>query len=440
MRRARYPKILILLGILLLFVPISGCDEEGSGQLPRPGIGRQRRFPRRFPRRRRQPEVKTPPQGAEIPAEFHRLYAVLDTQLTNFERQLDQRWDGSKYPVTFCAGLISANPNAGDALLNPRTLEMTRGYMDRLKSLGVKGIAVDLNFPLLVRDFYKSEEKYRQYLDFYKKLSAEVKRRGLVLAMEFTAVFPDFSPLPVAEYYKKLSFEQYKQQRLEMIRTIVTELKPDYLTVGNEPDTEAQNTGQPVNNVDNYVNMIQYYLSEMKKERVTGTKFGAGFGVWQKEYTVWARNYAERTGLDFINIHIYPVVGDLLERGLTIADIAKKNGKGIVLHEAWLYKWQPGEGRGVGNARKIYSRDAYRFWYPLDEKFLSIIVKMANYKKFDYISPFWSNYFFAYLDYDTAKSLSPAERMKTAILDGIKGGLAGQITPTGETYQKLISK
>jgi hypothetical protein len=224
-----------------------------------------------------------------------------------------------------------------------------------------------------------------------------------------------------------------------MIRTIITELKPEYLTVGNEPDTEAHNTGQPVNNIDNYVGAIKYYLSELRRDRIRETKIGAGFGTWLKEYNQWARRYADDTELDFLNVHIYPVAADLLDRTLTIADIAKKSGKGIVMHEAWLYKWKQGDARGVGSARETYSKDAYRFWYPLDQKFLSIIVKMAHYKKFDYISPFWSNYFFDYLDYNQAKSLSARERMKNGIVNGVKGALAGRISPTGETYQKLIS-
>ena len=261
----------------------------------------------------------------------------------------------------------------------------------------------------------------------------------MLLAIEFAAVFPDISPMPVAAYYKKLSLDEYKKRRLEMARVLINELKPEYLTLGNEPDTEAHNTGQPVNDAETYSQMIQFYTAELKRLPSTTTKLGAGFGTWLKDYELWTRRYAAQTGLDFINIHIYPVMADLMDRALQIADVARQNGKGIVMHEAWLYKWQLGEDRGGRNPNNIYSKDAYRFWYPLDQKFITAIVKMAHYKKFDYISPFWSNYLFAYLDYDQAKNLQAGERVKKAITTAVNSALAHQISPTGETYKRLIS-
>lgn len=42
----------------------------------------------------------------------------------------------------------------------------------------------------------------------------------------------------------------------------------------------------------------------------------------------------------------------------------------------------------------------FSFCSPLDQKFLASIVKSAGLKNIEYISPFWTTYFFGYLDYN----------------------------------------
>lgn len=376
--------------------------------------------------------------AAPIPGEFADLYGVLDRKLVEFDRRLAREWTGTKSPVVFSAGLITANPNSGESLLDPRTYELSVQYIDRLESLGVMGISLDINFPLLMPDF-QSEAKAREYLEVYRRIAGEIRRRGLVVAIESTTVFPDFSSLPVRPYYRQLSLQEYIRRRAEMLRIIATELRPDYLTVGNEPDTEAHNSGQPVNNLDTYARALETYLDVLREAGVRGVKVGAGFGTWQKDYQTWTERYA-RTGLDFINVHIYPVDGDLLDRALLIADIARRHGKGMVVHEAWLYKWRLGERTGVVASGDIYARDVFSFWQPLDQKFLTVLVALAHAKRLEYVSPFWSNYFFAYMDYEAAKSIPTSQRMKRAMLEGIAAAADGRVTATGQTYSALIRK
>jgi len=156
-------------------------------------------------------------------------------------------------------------------------------------------------------------------------------------------------------------------------------------------------------------------------------------------YHTWTERYA-RTELDFINVHIYPVDGDLLARALVIADIARRHGKSVAVHEAWLYKWRRGERTGVVASGDIYARDAFSFWQPLDQKFLTALVTLAHAKRLEYVSPFWSNYFFAYMDYEAAKSIPTSQRMKRAMLAGIAAAADGRLTATGQTYSALIRK
>lgn len=377
----------------------------------------------------------------EVPKEYASLYKKLDQKLNAFDKNVSAKWNGVKHPVDFSAGLFTANSNNGEALLTKENYEATIMIIDRLQSLGVKGVAVELNFPLLTPGFLE-EQKRQDYLNFYKKIAQEVKNRGLKLSIESVTIFPNFSALPVSPYYKTLSFEQYKQARLETLKVIVSELKPDYLTVGNEPDTEAANSGQKqLKNVNKYVDMINFFVRELKKSGIQDIKLGAGLGTWLKNYQTFTKKLAKDTNLDFIDIHIYPVDGDFLDRALTISDIAKKYGKGLGLHEAWMYKWQEREGLkggGIAASASIYARDVYSFWQPLDKKFLGDLVKLAHYKQFDYISPFWSNYFFAYFEYKDIKNTPESKLLNEALKAGIANAQAGKITETGLFYKELI--
>ncbi len=377
--------------------------------------------------------------ASQVPTEYKELYSLLEGKLDSFNQKVDKQWDGKKHPVVFSAGLITANPNAGDVLLQKGTFDTSVKYLDRLQELGVQGVAVDINFPLLTPQFHSGNGKYEQFLDFYKRLFAEIQKRGLKSEVEVQAIFPNYSSLNVKPYYDSLNFDEYKKGKLEMMKLIARELKPDYLTVANEPSTEAANTGQPMGGLNEFIEAVDYYTKGLKTDGLdTNIKIGAGFGTWEKEYKEFTRRTSAIAEVDFLNIHIYPVDGGLMDRTLEIADIAHQNGKTVAIHEAWLYKWKLGEGKGQGIAAagNIYARDIYSFWQPLDQKFLLALANMAHYKKMEYISPFWSNYFFMYENY---AALKKAPGMTYAIKEGAKAAQEGNTTETGLYYKQLIS-
>ena len=66
---------------------------------------------------------------------------------------------------------------------------------------------------------------------------------------------------------------------------------------------------------------------------------------------------------------------------------------------------------GFINDSEVFARDAFSFWEPLDEKFISVIVKLARRQEFTFTfaSFFWNKYLFAYLDYEDVKNLSVPE-------------------------------
>lgn len=152
----------------------------------------------------------------------------------------------------------------------------------------------------------------------------------------------------------------------------------------------------------------------------------------------YVRELASKTNLDSIYIHVYPITGNYLQNIFAISAIAKQYGKRILLDEAWLYKVDKPSANGVAASPDIFRRDAFSFWAPLDQKFLAAIVKSAQIANIDYVSPFWTEFFFGYVDYSsTTASLPFSELSSLANQAASKNILEDQFTSTGKFYGLL---
>ena len=368
--------------------------------------------------------------AGSVPAEFQALYAELQWNLEAFERGMEAPSGTSR--VTFAAELLAANAHRGEALLAPNALAGSLVYLDALASLGVRGVKVYIGYPLLSPDFPRSQE----YLAFYKQLAQEIRRRGMSLLVATGAMFTDpaFSFVPID--YSGLTFEQLKEGRRQVAQLIAREIRPDYLTVGNEPTTEARNTGlQELRDPRRYAEMIRYILEGL--ERGT-TLMGAGTGNW--EDPTYIQLLAAMPAIDYIDLHIYPIVRGTLRRTVELAQIARAYGKRVIVGEAWLYKVGAAE-LGRESWSEAFRRDVFSFWAPLDQKFLEVVVKLAQAQGIEFLSAFWSKYFFAYLEYNEETRRLPypilRERVDRAAAQNI---LAGRLTPTGARYRELIAQ
>ena len=111
----------------------------------------------------------------------------------------------------------------------------------------------------------------------------------------------------------------------------------------------------------------------------------------------------------------------------------------MILDEAWLYKASASEpATDIAGNTEIFSRDAFSFWEPLDQKFLAVIAKLAHAKNIEYVSVFWTTNLFAYLDYDPKYKAMPYNELSaqrnTAALPNI---MSGKLSSTGEFYKQL---
>lgn len=365
-----------------------------------------------------------------VPEEFRALYVELQRELEAFESAIGPPSGASR--IVFAAELLAANAHRGEALLTPKALTGSLVYLDALASLGVRGVKVYIGYPLLSPDFPRSQE----YLGFYKRLAQEIRRRGMALLVATGAMFtdPDFSFVPID--YTGLTFERLKEGRRRVAQLIAREIRPDSLTVGNEPSTEAQNTGlRELRDPRRYAELIRYVLEGLDRG---STEVGAGTGNW--EDPAYIRLLAAIPELDYIDLHVYPIVRGTLPRAVELARIAKSHGKRVIVGEAWLYKVGAGE-LGQESWAEAFRRDVFSFWSPLDQKFLEVGVKLARAEGIEFLSAFWSKYFFAYLAYDEGtRELSYPELRERVDRAAARNILAGRLTPTGVRYRELIAQ
>ena len=372
-----------------------------------------------------------------VPKKFASLYTELSTQLNNFDNRLSTTINKNHDPI-FAAVLLTANSNRGKDLLTPNGIKGVNYELDRLGELGVEGVVISVNFPLFYSPFHKNSSEQKAYLDFYKKVTESVKSRGMKLIIENNFIFTQrgISTLNIKKFYNDLSLEEYLEARSQTAITIARELRPDYLTIVIEPGTEEAQTGKHVNDVTIQTKYVNDVLNELKKNKITDVKIGAGIGTWHPKYKEFVTSFAN-TDIDYIDTHIYPITFNFLDRIFTIADIAHSKGKTITMSEAWLYKASETE-LGKITETNVFARDAFSFWAPLDQKFLEVMTKLAYIEQFEFVSPFWTKYFYAYLDYDKYHWRSSKKIMTLSSKQAGKNIVKGKFTSTGLKYKELI--
>ncbi|MEO8663608.1 MAG: hypothetical protein ABI693_34445, partial [Bryobacteraceae bacterium] len=346
--------------------------------------------------------------------------------------------------MTFSAHLGTLNSNRGSVILGAGNYLSFQRELAGLKALGVKGVVANIDYPILDSGFDAYGGQAADYLALYRSAAVDIRAAGLKLIVETGGIFSDpvFSPLNVTPFYDSLSLTQYMNGRATQAALIATQLQPDYLNVLQEPDTEALQSGKAeVYTLTGSVNLLNSILTQVK---ATGTNIpiGAGVGAWLptdptgKGVNDYVNAYAAIPSLDSIDIHIYPVNRDFLQRMNTIASIAKSKSKKLTISEAWAYKQRDSElNKPAFPASVLYARDVFSFWSPLDVQFLEAVVNWCYYQHVEYMAAFWSQYFRAYLTYDSStQSQSPS------VLNALAQTAAGiaislpAVTPTATAW------
>ena len=369
-------------------------------------------------------------QPASVPAEYRAMVSQFDKTLRPLEKQFQKAARAGRRPL-YAAELLPANGNRGVELLDLHALQGTRVWLTRFAQLGIRGVVFAVPYPLLMRTYPGSS----MYLNFYRRVVSEARGRGMTVEIESSVVFATSPFPPVGWDYSKSSVEQLMRDRREMIGTIVRELAPDYLDIGAEPDTEARLTGKrELNDPARYAQYLAGILSGLDRGK---TKIGAGVGTWSSPDFVSREVFLP---LDFIALHMYPVSAQTFANAAEVCRIAKQAKKEVIIDEAWLYKAMPGEVTDIASNAKIFARDAFSFWAPLDQRYLRLISDFARAQRISFVSPFWSTYFFSYLDYDAGTATLPySDLMREVNSRASRSVMDARFSDTGVFYHDLIA-
>ncbi len=363
----------------------------------------------------------------EIPATYSNLYTTLDEELNAFTATLNTT---NKTNVIKGAELLTANTHRGADLLDRKAMAGNILYLDHLQEIGVKGVSVSLMFPVLLNDYPQSEE----YWQFYKDLVAEIRRRDLVLHMDIGSVFKEREYSSIQVNYDEVSKEDYIEGKKQIAIRVLKELQPDYLTLVGEPDTEAAILGFTTS-ADEYSRLVSQVAQEAG---ASSTLLGAGSGTWDS--IEFVEIFAQNPDLDYVDLHIYPLsngITSYLEQAVKMTNIAKVNGKKVIIGEMWLYKAAPKDLVRGEASTDIFQRDPFSFWSPLDQKMLQTVYDMAEANGIEYVSPFWSQYFFSYLEYDSHKNKPYLQLQSQVNKDAVQNMLEGKISETGAFYKGM---
>ncbi len=367
--------------------------------------------------------------GNAVPSLYRGIYHQLSTKLRELETAISSQ-PKAEGNCLFGVELLVANSNRGEVLLTDRVLRATVLTLDRLQDLGVQSVSVSIQYPILVSTFPRSAG----YREFYKQVAAEIRKREIALIVEIGTTFrePEFSKLKVD--YSGLTMEQFKKELREMAAFIIEDLRPDYLTLFTEPDTQSRNTGLDFS-VSNFTDVVRQTAMGLSHK---GVRLGAGAGTW--DHMDYFSALVRIPELNYIDVHIYPVQRDFVaDRVMRVAEMAHGHGKAISIGEAWLYKVRRRE-LGKITPVEAFARDVYSFWQPLDKQFLEIIVNLSRQVNAEFCSFFWMKYFYAYLDYsEKTKNLHPQQLITAADAAAGRNILRNILNETGNTFKALIA-
>jgi len=375
------------------------------------------------------------PANMVIPEESKALYQELSSDLNQFEVKISQQPKARAQTTTFGVELSFANGNAGEALLTPEVMAYNRAMLDRLQSMGVRGVVLSINYPLLKKGFPRADE----YLKFYQAVTDLCHQHKMKVLIESGAIFSG-TPSPVKVDWSKETTDSFLQGLQDQLVLISTEIKPDYLTLANEPSTEEALTQLSIP-ADKWQTFLEDSLK--KVDRSSGTLYGAGTGTW--EHPEYMQAVFNVSGLDYVDLHIYPFNKDgiFLDRAVNYANQARTAGKKVVISECWLYKASANElsANIMGNKEKIQDRDGFSFWTPLDTRYMKDIITLADSTQMDFVSFFWSRNFFYNMIYNPdIANLTIQQRNQMMTLGAIQSVNQDKLSDLGQAYQQILSQ
>lgn len=396
---------------------------------------------------------------AQVPPQWDTAKVQLTLKLNQTNTEILNRWDNQPYCTDFAGNLMLANSNRGYALFTPDTAfpypipvyqNALYAKIDTMlmafDTLGYKAVDVTLQYPMLVDSFTNSQ----YYLDFYITVCQKIRQSGFKLIIGCQAAFVDtvfgepkltsdiekhyFNPDNNIFTNDSLEITRYKLEKLQMLRTIIDSLQPDYLTLEMEPQTQEYNLYNLIDySVDSTISLVNYFTGNLNSGV---TLLGAGAGTWD-DYNFFEK-IATQTGVDYIDYHVYPphfnYINDI---AFKIDSVADANNKKLVIGESWCYKATNSEMTSitepVGTSQLVYSRDVFDYWVSVDTLFVQTLVNLSQQSKVELVQFHWPNVMFGQLTYDSAThySMSPGQILNLGAQVGYQNMFQFNLSPVG---------
>jgi uncharacterized protein (TIGR03437 family) len=397
----------------------------------------------------------------DVPSAYTSLYQLVESNISAFAALIPAQSASQPTSTLMSGDLLYANGNSGLKLLTPARQQDIQEELARLKSLGQTAVTVTMGFPLMNEDFYTfngDPQDFQSMLTVYQTLQKSIHQNGMKMIVESAVLFPGYfsasSGFNLTGYYASLSDTDYVAARAKNVLTIAQQVGPDYINLNSEPDTDLQLSGRTnlYSTPQAYATMNQTIITQLRAQGVT-TPIGAGVGTWlngQAGAADWVQALLG-TDITYLDLHIYATNYNFLPNAITYADMALAAGKKVAISEFWSVKETDQEfsGTTVNNEASYYARDTFSFWAPVDTAFVEAFVNFANWKGLIYVSPFWTRYFWAYLNYNQEQSVGAALDMDSSVAEQILNDATTQFvnaiqnsTPptfTGQAYQGAIA-
>ena len=376
-----------------------------------------------------------PRSSSPVPPPYQDRYNALRSQLSNFAALPGRTVPHS--PTIIASGLEPANGNLmRPGVLNTNLLSTATTLAHRMKTLGETGVTIQVNFPLLLSSFPDSAE----YTTFYRDIARVVHQEGLTLAVEQNPLFGNISTLPVASFYAGLTLQSYAAADHQMAQTVIDVMHPTYLSILTEPDTYTAVIHQPDINLNSPTIGAQFVNLVMDGLQKDGTLVGGGTGSWINPS--YDQLLLAQTPIDYLDMHVFPIAQSDLSNMTSQVSSAAAAHKTIVVTECWLYKQSSG-GTPLDNVQAAPDEqkiETYSFWEPLDQQFLTTMVRYARSKKFAFVSPFSTLNFFAYQTWTSALDAQSSQLVRAAFNQKVQAALSsGGLSAVGKTYQHLAA-
>jgi hypothetical protein len=379
--------------------------------------------------------TSTPPQSlGPVPQEYQDTYDTLQSQLSAFASVPTGNAPGD---TVIASALEAADGNTlSPGVLATNRIATATTMVHAMKAIGETGVTVQVSFPLLVSSFPDSSE----YTTFYGDIAEVVHNEGMTLTVEENPLFGNISSIPISSYYAGLTLQSYAAADRQMAQTIIDVMQPTFLSILNEPDTYTAVIHQPGIDLNSAANGVQFVNMVMDGLQKNTTMVGAGTGTWTDPS--YDQLLLAQTPVDFVDMHVYPIAqGDLTNMTEQVSASAAAH-KPIVMTECWLYK-QSTDGSPVDSVQAAPDEQAvetFSFWEPLDEQFLTTMVRYARSNGFLVVSPFSTENFFAYQTWTPALDAESPDQVRESFNQMVVVAMdSGQLSAVGETYAQVAS-